>query len=98
MNGEFKQAEQYRCVALSTAHIKKVDLMALDRQSEDEQMVLVRDTGYFIKLYEEEDYNCHSSYSLRLNVLIRKAHMAGFRMIELDRDAPILDNFPSSEW
>ena len=88
--------EVYRCAALSSAHLGPDDRRALTRYVESgaEQMVTERDTGFFVKLYEEWACNAEAAFmralSKRTRALIQALHRAGFRLIEFDGDAILL--------
>lgn len=91
--------EQYRVIAISTGHLTEEDISALEIAADDsdENMVLERDTGFFIKLYEDDEdggINLRHGHSDTIQTLIQWCHAAGFRMIEFDCDAPTLPHFP----
>ena len=88
--------ETYSVLALSTGHLTKEDNAllhgithhhphALDHQFYG--MVMSREEGYFIKLYEEDYLNEAAEFSPTLHKIIKYAHTEGHRMIEFDRDA-----------
>lgn len=91
--------ETYGVMAVSTAHLTMDDHQHLHAQSEDSNMVMARDTGYFIKLYQDPEHNDSlamnrsANYSDTLNELIRFAVRNGYQMIEFDADAHILEEF-----
>ncbi|MDC8832834.1 DUF5983 family protein [Alteromonas gilva] len=62
---------------------------------DDFQMVMERDTGFVVKLYEEVEDFAGEPYSCNLLGLLMSAHQAGFRMVEFDSDATILEDVPS---
>jgi len=68
----------YQVVALSTAHLSDEDMAVLE-QAAGQDMITKRDTGFFVKLYEE-DYgggrsaNYRDSYSDTLKGIIRWAY------------------------
>jgi hypothetical protein len=94
--------EIYQCVCLSTAHITRGDAIILADAAlldlSKSNMIMSRKTGFFIKLYEEEDLNRHRYLSDIANHVIEWAWERGFRMIELDCDGPIIDELPRFEW
>ena len=60
-----------------------------------------RETGFFIKLYEDEqseDVNLYHGYSETIKDIIRWAYESGYRMIEFDCDANVLPQFPVFDW
>lgn len=79
--------EQYKTLCISTGDISAEDLNNLKHI--DSQMIMERDTGFFIKLYDEEEYNNDEfqSLSFKTMVIIHAARDAGFRVIEIDCDA-----------
>ncbi len=83
--------DTYRTTAISTAHLSESDkeLLSYLALRDDFQLIMERDAGYFIKIYEDvECYADETVYSDNLLGLILSAHQAGFRMIEFDTDAP----------
>jgi len=81
--------EEYKVLAISTCHITIKDSATLNKKSKGlgKHMILSRDTGWFIKLYEELEYNLKSEFSPSLIKIITFAHGNGYKMIELDADA-----------
>ena len=79
--------ESYKTVCISTGDITERDIGMLEES--DSNMVMSRDTGFFLKLYEERESNMEEfgGVSLRLLSIIQAAHGAGYRMIEIDADA-----------
>lgn len=83
--------DTYRCCAISTAMLTDDDQLTL-ASKESENMVMVRDTGFFMKLYEELE-SVHlliADLSAPLKHTILEAFHQGFRMIEFDCDAPLI--------
>jgi hypothetical protein len=91
-------AESYKVLALSTGHITKEDTDALNAAAADpeENMVMKRDTGWFIKLYYVPDISDQHSPAIKL--IIKLAVNAGFQMIEFDGDAGYIDGLPTFDW
>lgn len=97
--------DEYKCVAVSTGHLTENDRDQLHRAVHGPlfpegpavgNMIMERDTGWFMKLYGELDANMHGPiWSDQLQRLITWAHYAGYRMIEFDGDAPVI---PWLEW
>lgn len=95
----------YTVVVMSTAHLTTEDCAAIERSIADgEQMALKRDYGYFIKLHTDpafkeafESNNRHGA-SQTIKDIIQWAVREGFTMIEFDRDADIIPEFPTFEW
>lgn len=88
--------ESYKCIALSTAHITERDAGILSSLSSE--MIMIRKTGFFIKLYEELEHNHFSSLSIATNKMIEHCHQNGARLIELDRDAQINYDLAIFDW
>lgn len=101
-------AESYKVLALSTGHITKEDTDALNAAAADpeENMVMKRDTGWFIKLYYVPDIsdqhtvnrNMRHGVSPAIKLIIKLAVNAGFQMIEFDGDAGYIDGLPTFDW
>lgn len=60
-------------------------------------MVMVRDTGWFVKLFDEKYSNLDSHVFKKISAtgqdIIMAAFEAGYRMIEFDCDATEYDGF-----
>jgi len=94
-------AEIYLVVALSTGHITEADSKLLDElaNSIDAGMIMGREYGFFIKLFMDDlESNLRDGYSKELRTIITEAYKAGFQMIELDRDAPVIATLPTFSW
>lgn len=91
--------ETYKALAVSTAHLTPEDIIILQQEAADseEWMVMAREPGFFIKLYDEVDANLHHGHSESIKKIIEYAVNQGFRMIEFDRDASELELFPVYE-
>ena len=91
--------ETYTVIALSTSHIKDEDRYWLSYLADKKEMIFERDTGYFIKFYEELELNDYI-WEIRphLRTLITWCHNKGFRMLELDRDAPTQKTLTNFKW
>lgn len=92
--------ETYQTIAVSTQHLSRHDDLALSAAAQGvgktDNMIMERDTGYFIKLYLDEDgenLNHRPQLSLGANMVIAWAHAQGFQMIEFDCDAEPLKHF-----
>ncbi len=92
--------ETYSAVALSTAHLRPEDDLALRAASKAQSsMVLARSEGYFIKLHAGgEGTNTHPNYSDELNAVLQWATESGHQLVEFDCDAAVTDRFPSFVW
>ena len=83
--------EQYKTLCISTGDVSEGDLDWLRDNYDD--MIMARDTGFIIKLYEDMESNFEefNNLSHKAYMLLSLAHIAGFRMIEIDADAqPLL--------
>lgn len=91
--------DTYRVVAVSTGHLTSSDMRYLEsvsvREPNRDNMIMSRDSGWFIKLYDEDDmYNHREGLSIAANEILRLAYMAGYRMVEFDSDAEVIDGIP----
>lgn len=102
-------AEEYRAIAINIAHLTQADAEAFNLAiSEGETMLMKRQYGYFLKLFEEErdcadhfknrEGNYRHGVSSTCKAIIQWAYNAGYRMIEFDCDAPAIDLFPVFDW
>lgn len=87
--------ETYKTAAVSTGELTLGDYERITflGQSEACGMIMDRDTGSFIKLYEEKEHNRYEGMSERFHAILDAALAEGFRMVEFDCDAPELENF-----
>ena len=85
--------ESYKAACLSTAHLTPADHRRLDRLQSN--MVICRDTGWFVKLYEEPENNFYPFMSREFNDILVKLCHSGYRMVEFDCDGPISEYFPN---
>jgi len=92
--------ESYKVVVLSTSHLSKKDVEALDHAiSDGDNMVLKRMTGFFIKLYPSNTAsNFRHGHSESIKKLISWALNKGYQMIEFDCDGNLVPQFPTYEW
>lgn len=90
--------DQYSTICISTAHVSKEDRTKLSRMCFDPNcnMIMKRDTGWFVKLYDEAEDNDYD-VSEDLKALFYYCVEAGFRMIEFDCDAEIYGFFTRYE-
>jgi hypothetical protein len=89
--------DQYKTIGISVNHVSEADRESLSELAIDEScgMVLERDTGWFIKLYDESDSNNRHSISDDLKSLLESCLSAGYRMVEIDCDAKIYESLPT---
>lgn len=91
-----REEEHYQVVAMSTSHLTEADRDSLlGAVGQRDQMVLQRDTGFFVKLFvDETESNFRHGDSETIKNIIRWAHRSGYQMIEFDCDAAVLPRFP----
>lgn len=94
----FKSAESYQCCAVSSAHLTPEDVQTLTIAAGKRGMIMERSTGFFIKLYEEPETIDDYGLMAGATALLHAAHEAGYRMVEFDCDAPLVDDFPIYDW
>jgi hypothetical protein len=95
--------ETYKVAALCTAHLTEKDseLLKIAGDDPDENMVMSREYGFFIKLYSDEaavNDNYRHGHSEAINNIIAWALAHGVELIEFDRDAGCVDGFPTFDW
>lgn len=93
---KMQEHEQYKTLCISTGDITEPDMKKLELAAEltGMNMIMVRDTGLFLKLYREEEYMTDMIGNLtpETQQIINAAIAAGFRMIEIDCDTePLTD-------
>ena len=91
--------DHFRCIVLSIVHLSREDQNDLySAILDNDGMVLERDTGYLIKLYEidhdDPNYNLGFGSSESIKAIIMAAYAAGYRMIDFNADGPVCDDFP----
>jgi len=94
--------EEYKCLCLSTSHMTKVDentLRCMINASET-NMATKRDTGFFVKLYEDQVSNLDSWVGMGadFHAAMNYALEEGYRLIEFDCDAQVNDNLRTHDW
>lgn len=95
------EIETYAVVAMSTGHLTKEDAAALQEAADcaDDNMVMARSTGFFIKLYDLADSDdLRHGHSESIKRIIQWAKGLGFQMIEFDEAANPISCFPTYEW
>lgn len=95
------EIETYRVVAMSTGHLTEGDRDSLTEAASDraENMVMVRPTGFFIKLYDLADSDdLRHGESEELKRIIQWAKGCGFQLIEFDEAANEISAFPTFDW
>lgn len=90
------EKEEYKCTAVNTGVLTAADKHMLGIESTRYGMILERDTGWFMKLFEEHEYMVEQAqkFGERAMGIIIAAHMSGYRMIEFDIDANVPDREP----
>jgi hypothetical protein len=86
--------EQYKTLCISTGDITEPDMdkLTLTAGLTGMNMIMVRDTGLFLKLYDDECYmtDMIDNLTTETQQIINTAIAAGYRMIEVDCDAEAL--------
>jgi hypothetical protein len=90
--------ETYTVLVASTSHVEENDIFILSGS----YMTGERDTGIFIKLYEEKEEVKKMCEDLKLSIactsLLVNARCLDNRMVELDCDGPVYDNYKTHKW
>lgn len=89
-------SDQYKVLGVNTCHVSATEREALDRLAADADctMILGRDTGWFVKLYEEPELNSgYQDLGDTFNHILKSALRAGYRMVEFDCAAQTYDKF-----
>jgi hypothetical protein len=89
--------EQYKTLAVSTSHIllKDHDVLTELAASKNVNTITERETGWFVKLYDDAQRNGqYPNMSVHFNAILVAAFNAGFRMVEFDVDATLHDDMP----
>lgn len=107
-NHAFKaHKDLYRCIGINIAHLNEEDKQTIDCcYSHD--MAAERETGWFVKLYELDEDLAHlgleryyraayEDITPNLLTIFCAAYEAGYRMIEFDIDALVVDGLPVFE-
>lgn len=95
------EIETYAVVAMSTGHLTLEDRDALTEAAAcaDENMVMARPTGFFIKLCDLADSDdLRHGHSESIKRIIQWAKGLGFQVIEFDEAANEISCFPLYEW
>ena len=93
--------DQYKTLCINAAHIPYEEHEALSRLGDDSDcnMIFRRDTGWFIKLYDEAEYNNnYEGLGEAFSNILNAALKAGYRMIEIDLDGLVHEEFPVFEY
>lgn len=89
--------DQYKVLGINTGHLSEEDKTKLNEMAHNSNcgMVTGRDTGWFIKFYNEPEYNAglFSGFSEQTKKLLDSVYKSGFLMVELDTDATVYDAF-----
>lgn len=89
--------DQYKVIGISTGHLSEEDKIKLNEMAHNSNcgMVTGRDTGWFIKLYNETEYNTDlfSGFSEQAKKLLDTVYKSGFTMVEFDCDATVYEVF-----
>jgi len=88
--------DQYKAIGVSSAHLTLDDYNALEILGHDEDcgMVMGRDTGWLIKLYDMPENNLgYEGMSDTFHKILVDAVEAGYRLVEFDTSAAVHDEF-----
>lgn len=106
----FEQAESYRTLCLSTAHLTPKDAGYLRQLAEglDRSGIVPKEGGWFLWTHEGDLDVFHDAlycafgegaeWSDALSKIVAAAHAEGFRYIDFDQDAPEVDGLPRYDW
>ncbi|TNC80797.1 MAG: hypothetical protein C9356_11785 [Oleiphilus sp.] len=86
--------EQYKAIAVSTGCLSDDERKQMDVLAEDSDcnMIMGRDTGWLVKLYDEPEYNLgYEGMGDQFHAILLAALDAGYRLVEFDSAA---DDFP----
>ncbi|OLF82031.1 hypothetical protein AWH63_10860 [Marinobacter sp. C18] len=95
------KAETYRAVAMTTAHLRLSDNESLECAAKNPQnnLVMGRETGFLIKLPAGDDkVEKVADLSDEAQRILKWASEAGFRAVEFDNVADMIDGFPTFNW
>lgn len=96
----------YTALVLSTGHLSDDDKTTLNYLQHTTNMIMTRDTGWFVKLYEFDDSQLdiqrqlalnYPQSSLSLQKILSCAYLSGYRLIEFDADGTELAQLPLYE-
>ncbi|MBL1456388.1 hypothetical protein [Methylophaga sp.] len=91
--------ETYPVIALNVSHIEKADDDALRIAAFQTNIVMERDSGFFIKLYMNDlADNLRGDFSPSLCKVIQFAFNYNFDWIELDSDAEAISELDQHAW
>jgi len=97
--------ESFKALVLSTGHLTEADRDTLVEAMNDpgEPMIMGRDTGFFVMLYDDQDSNIGAfvtdhNLSTTFMIIIGYAHNKGYRMIQFDADGPEEILFAKFSW
>jgi len=90
--------ETYTTLVACTSHMTETDLLNL----EAEGMVGIRDSGVFVKLYEDAESIEEMCYDRSLSDSLKQLLLFGLanncRMVELDCDGPVIEGIFTHVW
>lgn len=90
-----QSSDAYNCIGISTAHLSEQAMDDLTTLAETE-MAFARDTGWFLKLYDDVESNDTMMRNAcdELQNIVTLANLSEYRMIEFDSDAAYYDGLP----
>lgn len=92
--------ETYKAIALNTSHLHEESLewLAQYKVHHAFNMCMFRDTGAFLKLYDDLEDNLIKGMPTDLQNVISYCWNHGARLIEFDNAATVVDELPTWEW
>lgn len=87
--------DAYNCIGINTSHLSTMAQSDLNGLAHTSEMIFARDTGWFVKLYDDvESNNEMFKDSAELQYIAELALASEHRMIEFDGDAAYYDGLP----
>lgn len=91
-------SDQYKALGINISHFSAQDIETLTSMANDENtnMVVARETGFFIKLYDDVNAE-YQGATIALQNLFKTVRQAGYRLIEVDTDAKTYNTLETFE-
>lgn len=91
---------QYKTFCVNVTHITPQDVDLLEKLEEEsyKNKVIVYPTGCLIRLYDDPKNIDYQGCSEALLNILDCAYKSGFKMVEIDNQAKIHDQFPTFEY
>lgn len=96
LNSKLLKQEQYKVVCISTGDIHESDMDVLAGISVNSDMVANRESGFFVKIYDDAESNDleYGELSGVARDIIEAARELGFTMIEISCDVLCMGDEP----